>query len=64
MYRGPNLHRDTIIAMWRSGASLTRIGEQLGLTRNAVSGVVTRWADAAPARKQPYRPGVDARPGL
>jgi len=35
-------NKDKIIKMWEEGLSGTQIGEKLGLTRNAVIGMITR----------------------
>ncbi|MCO5066905.1 MAG: hypothetical protein M9924_21290 [Rhizobiaceae bacterium] len=41
----PTKKADAIKAVWRPGLSARRIGEKLGITRNAVIGVYTRCSD-------------------
>lgn len=61
---------DEVVRMWKAGTALTAIGEQLGMSRSAVSGVVFRSraiSAVTPARKTaPYKPRAPkgtAKPG-
>lgn len=65
LQRPQNPHIAEIGARWRAGESGGTIAKRLGITRNAVLGVVHRRQFTRKIiLKQPYWPGVDARPGV